>query len=154
MNPIVSIIVPVYNVELYLRKCLDSILAQTFTNFEAVLVDDGSSDNCGAICDEYAAKDSRFVVIHQQNAGIIEARIVGLHHSQGQMIAFVDDDDYLAPDYVEKLSYPIIYDGVDLVSCDYCLIEDGKVKNLCGKLTGIYDREGIDDFMAHHYFYD
>ena len=76
-NPLISIIVPVYNVEKYLRPCLDSILSQTYTNWEAILVDDGSKDNSGNICDEYAQKDSRFIVVHKENAGVAQARITG-----------------------------------------------------------------------------
>ena len=82
-SPTISIIVPVYNVELYLRKCIDSILAQTFNNFECILIDDGSTDNCPIICDEYAEKDYRVVVIHQENSGVSAARNRGLDIARG-----------------------------------------------------------------------
>ena len=91
--PKVSIIVPVYNVEKFLSKCLDSIMAQTFTDFEAVLIDDGSTDKSGQICDDYAEKDSRFVVVHKQNEGVAKARITAFEHSKGDFITFVDSDD-------------------------------------------------------------
>ena len=97
MTPFFSIIIPVYNVAPYLRECLDSVLAQTFTDWEAICVDDGSTDCSGAILDEYAAKDSRFRVIHQPNAGVSAARNKGLDIVQGQWIWFVDGDDYLMP---------------------------------------------------------
>lgn len=90
-----SIIVPVYNVEPYLRRCIDSILAQTFTDFELILVDDGSPDNCPAICDEYAEKDSRIVVIHKENGGQADARNAGLDIAKGEFIGFVDSDDFI-----------------------------------------------------------
>lgn len=95
--PTLSIIVPVYKVEPYLHRCVDSILAQTFTDFELILVDDGSPDNCGAICDEYAAKDSRILVIHKENGGLSDARNAGLDIAKGEYIGFVDSDDYISP---------------------------------------------------------
>lgn len=154
MKPKVSIIVPVYNVEPFLSKCLDSIMAQTFTDFEAVLVDDGSTDNSGLICDEYAANDSRFVVVHKQNEGVAKARFTAFEHSRGELITFIDADDHVAPQYLEKLSRPIFEDGADMVSCDYVEIENNKTKERPGKLTGVYDKQGISLFLARHYFYD
>ena len=101
--PQVSVIVPVYKVEKYLHRCVDSILNQTFTDFELILVDDGSPDNCGAICDEYAAKDSRIVVIHQENRGQAAARNRALDVARGEWIAFVDSDDWVHPRFLEIL---------------------------------------------------
>lgn len=102
-NPLVSIIVPVYKVEKYLKRCIDTILAQTYQNFELILVDDGSPDNCGAICDEYAKKDSRIRVIHQANQGQAAARNHAARTAKGEFIAFVDSDDYVEPDCLEYL---------------------------------------------------
>ncbi len=99
--PEVSVIVPVYNVEKYLSRCVDSILAQTFSNFELILVDDGSPDRSGEICDEYAAKDSRIRVIHQENAGASAARNRGVKAATGEFVAFVDSDDYIEKEYLE-----------------------------------------------------
>ena len=152
--PLISIIVPVYNVEKYLRPCLNSILAQTFTDFEAVLVDDGSTDNSGKICDEYAAKDSRFVVVHKQNEGVAKARITAFEHSKGELITFIDADDYVSPEYLEKLSKPIFEEDADMVSCNYYEVEDTVIKKHLPKRTGRFDKQGISDFIAHHYFYD
>jgi glycosyltransferase involved in cell wall biosynthesis len=101
--PVISIIVPVYKVEPYLRRCVDSILVQTFTDFECILVDDGSPDNCPAICDEYAKKDSRIVVIHQKNKGVSAARNAGLDRAQGDWIGFVDSDDWCDKGMYETL---------------------------------------------------
>lgn len=99
----ISIVVPIYNVEQYLRHCLDSILAQTYTDWECILVDDGSPDKCGVICDEYAAKDSRFKVIHQENQGVTRARANGVELAKGEWINFVDSDDFLPMGALSKL---------------------------------------------------
>ena len=112
---LISVIVPVYKVEEYLHKCVDSILAQTYTNLEIILVDDGSPDNCGKICDEYAEKDSRIKVIHQENGGLSAARNTGLDIATGNYIGFVDSDDYIDPDYIECMARHL-YDG-ELISC-------------------------------------
>ncbi len=101
--PQISVIVPVYKVEPYLRRCVDSILAQTFTDFELILVDDGSPDGCPAICDEYAEKDSRVVVIHQENGGVSRARNAGIDAARGEYLFFVDSDDWIEPEHIEVL---------------------------------------------------
>lgn len=98
----ISIIIPVYNVEKYLPKCLDSILAQTFTDYEVILIDDGSPDGSGAICDAYAQKDSRLRVIHQKNAGVSTARNNGIEHARGEWITFIDSDDWVEPAYLSN----------------------------------------------------
>lgn len=98
MTPKISVIVPVYKVEQYLPRCIDSILAQTFTDFELLLIDDGSPDNSGKICDEYAKKDERIRVFHKENGGVSSARNLGLDKARGEWIAFVDSDDILFPD--------------------------------------------------------
>lgn len=102
-NPLISVIVPVYNVEKYLPRCVDSILGQTYANLEIILVDDGSPDSSGAICDEYAAKDRRIKIIHKKNGGLSDARNVAIDIAKGEYITFVDSDDYVASDYVETL---------------------------------------------------
>ena len=152
--PIISVLVPVYNVEDYLRRCLDSILSQTFTNFEAVLVDDGSTDNSGVICDEYAAKHPNIVVIHKNNEGVAKARITAFEHSKGQLITFVDSDDYIAYNYLERLSKPIFDEDADIVSCDFFKIENKKTKEHRSMLSGTWGQNQIDDFIANHFFYD
>ncbi len=117
-NSLISIIVPVYNVEKYLRECLDSILAQTHKNFELVLVDDGSKDSSGDICEEYAAKDSRIVLIHQENRGLSGARNTGLAASKGEYIIFIDSDDTITVDYLEKKYIAIKETNADFVFSD------------------------------------
>ena len=121
--PEISVIVPVYRVEPYLRRCVDSILSQTFTDFELILVDDGSPDNCGAICDEYALKDSRVRVIHKQNGGLSDARNAGIDIAQGNYLTFVDSDDWVADQYVSAM-VQALDDGCDMVVCDMEYVYD------------------------------
>ena len=100
-----SVIVPVYNVEKYLSECIDSILCQTFTDFELILVDDGSKDKSGEICDQYAQKDSRIKVIHKENGGLSDARNFGTAASNGKYIVYLDSDDYISDDNFLSLIY-------------------------------------------------
>lgn len=120
--PRISVIVPIYKVEPYLRRCVDSILAQTFTDFELILVDDGSPDNCGSICDEYAAQDSRVQVIHQKNGGLSAARNAGLDwvfaNSESEWITFVDSDDWVHSAYLETLYRAVTEHEVSIGMCE------------------------------------
>lgn len=131
----ISVIVPIYKVEQYLRPCVDSILAQTFTDFELILVDDGSPDNCGAICDEYIAKDSRVHVIHRQNGGLSAARNAGidLALSQGdtQWITFVDSDDLIASSYLEHMLTIVQDHQADIGVCQMIEFSQGNVPEFC-----------------------
>lgn len=113
---LVSVIVPVYNVEKYLHRCIDSILAQTFTDFELLLINDGSKDNSGEICDEYAVKDERIRVFHKENGGASAARNYGLDKAAGMYVCFIDADDWVDKDYLEQL-LPV--DGEDMVMCSF-----------------------------------
>ena len=122
--PLLSIIVPVYKVENYLPKCIDSILAQTFTDFELILVDDGSPDDCPALCDATAEKDARVRVIHQKNGGLSAARNAGLDAARGAWIGFVDSDDYIAPEMYEVLYKAVQSTGADLALCDYAEVDE------------------------------
>jgi hypothetical protein len=122
--PLLSIIVPVYKVENYLPKCIDSILAQTFTDFELILVDDGSPDGCPALCDAAAEKDARIRVIHQKNGGLSAARNAGLDAARGAWIGFVDSDDYIAPEMYEVLYQAVQSTGADLALCDYAEVDE------------------------------
>ena len=123
-KPLLSIIVPVYDVERYLPKCMDSILAQTFTDFELILVDDGSPDNCPALCDATAEKDARVRVIHQKNGGLSAARNAGLDAARGAWIGFVDSDDYIAPEMYEAMYHAVQSTGADLALCDYAEVDE------------------------------
>ena len=99
----ISIIVPVYNAEKWLERCLDSIVAQTYTDWELLLIDDGSTDDSATICDEYAAKDERIRVFHKENGGVVQARRIGVEQSHGEFIYFVDSDDAILPDTLEMM---------------------------------------------------
>ena len=115
----VSIIVPVYNIENYIRVCVESILAQTYESFELILVDDGSKDNSGILCDEYAAIDSRVKVIHKENGGVSSARNAGLRQAKGDWIMHVDGDDWIEPDMIESLIEAAKATEADLVFSDF-----------------------------------
>ena len=124
----ISIIVPIYNVEKYLRKCIESIILQNFRALQIILVDDGSPDNCGKICDEYAQQDSRIVVIHQKNQGVSAARNAGLACAEGEYIGFVDPDDWVAPEMYEGMLDVILREQADMVICGYDYYDE------CGKI--------------------
>ncbi len=122
--PIISIIVPVYRVEAYLPRCIESILGQSFPDFELILVDDGSPDRCGEICEEYAARDSRIRVIHKENGGLSDARNAGIREAKGDCLGFVDSDDYLHPEMVERLYRALTENGADLAICGYTYVDE------------------------------
>lgn len=115
----VSIIVPIYKVEDYIRECIDSILAQTYPDFELILVDDGSPDDCGRICDDYAKRDNRIKVVHKVNGGLTSARNAGLEVAKGEWIMHVDGDDWIEPDMIESLIQAAQVTGADLVFGDF-----------------------------------
>lgn len=121
-NPFLSVIVPVYNAEAYLARCLDSILSQTFTDFEAILVDDGSNDGSAALCDDYAKRDNRFSCIHKENGGHTSARQAGLKQASGTYVAFVDSDDWIAPAMYQTMCCAAKDTGADMVCCNYTAV--------------------------------
>ena len=119
MKDLVSIIVPVYNVQKYLDKCIESMLKQTYTNIEIVLVDDGSTDGSASICDKYAADDERVVVVHKKNGGQSDARNVGLEKSTGEYICWVDGDDCIEENMIELLHKNLVDNNADISICNY-----------------------------------
>ena len=127
MGSLISVIIPVYKVERYLPRCIDSILSQTYKNIELLLIDDGSPDSSGDICDEYAEKDPRVRMFHKENGGVSSARNLGLDEAKGDYIGFVDSDDYIAPGMYEKLVELIEDNNADIAVCRssyiiyYCL---------------------------------
>ena len=131
-KPLISVIVPIYNVEKWLPRCVDSILSQEYKNLEIFLVDDGSPDGCPTICDEYAEKDKRIKVIHKKNGGLSDARNVAIDVASGEFICFVDSDDYVAPTYVEIL-YSLIekYQTKASVINPVAVDEEGKLTLDC-----------------------
>lgn len=118
-SPEISIIVPVYNVEKYLRRCIGSIRQQTYAHWELILVNDGSKDRSGEICDEYARSDRRIKVLHQTNGGVVNARNAGIKAASGKYLAFVDSDDYIAPRMYEELVSAAVADHLQIVWCDW-----------------------------------
>lgn len=121
---LISVIVPVYNVEKYLSKCIDSILEQTYKNLEIILIDDGSTDNSGLICDKYAEKDTRIKVIHKKNGGLSDARNKGIEASTGKYIMFVDSDDYIKNTMISAMYNHIISDNTDMVICRFVHVDE------------------------------
>lgn len=131
MQELVSIIIPVYNLEEYLPQCLDSMLAQTYENIEILLIDDGSADRSGEICDAYAKKDTRFIVLHKENEGVSKARNDALDRMKGEYCIFVDGDDWLSEDFVEELYHQCQEDGADMVFANQRLSrDDGSCRNM------------------------
>lgn len=118
MKHLISVIIPVYNVKKYLKRCLDTVISQSYKNLEIILVDDGSTDGSDRICDEIAKSDSRIVVLHKKNGGLSDARNYGLDHSKGSYISFVDSDDWIAPTMIEDLYNTILKYGVKLAVCE------------------------------------
>ncbi len=154
MQTIVSIIIPVYNTEKYLRRCLESIQAQTYPDFEAILVDDGSTDESGNICDEYAINDSRFKVIHKKNEGVSKARIDGYAQSKGDFIVFIDSDDFIADSFVKVLHSTIQNENVDFVSCLCSDIVKGEIIPDKRILKGKYEKTELIQLLSENIFYD
>lgn len=130
----ISIIVPIYKAEKYIHRCIDSILAQSYTDFELLLIDDGSPDNCGDICDEYAAKDGRVRVLHKENGGVSSARNLGLSNAQGEWVTFVDSDDWVERKFLEKL-----------ISVDADLVVGGCVRTSGASIQLVNRQNGTDD---------
>ncbi|MEN6371397.1 MAG: glycosyltransferase [Armatimonadota bacterium] len=129
MAPLISVIIPVYNVEPYLRRCVDSVLAQTYTQLEVILVDDGSPDSCGQICDGYSLADSRVKVIHQENGGLSAARNTGLRHAAGDYIGFVDSDDIIDSDMYAALYRAMEENDADIAVCQFlCFDREEDIK--------------------------
>ncbi len=117
MDSLISVIVPIYNVEKYLDRCVDSIINQTYKNLEIILVDDGSPDNCPKMCDDYAKIDNRIKVVHKENGGLSDARNVGMEVATGEYVSFIDSDDYISLDFYETLFQTMIDNDSDIVEC-------------------------------------
>ena len=154
MSDLISVVVPIYNVEKYLTKCIDSIINQTYKNLEIILVDDGSPDNCGKICDEYKRKDSRIVVYHQSNKGVSASRNFGLSKSNGEYVIFVDSDDILNKNMIEVLHKNIKYYKADISVCGYNYIEKNYVVNVYNtkKIIQYTKKEGLVSFFNENSF--
>lgn len=140
MKSLVTVVVPVYKVEKYIEKCIQSLLQQTYVNIEIIIIDDGSPDNSGVICDNIALKDSRIHVIHKENEGVSVARNTGIEQARGKYICFVDSDDYVKTDYIEKMVQALEKDDVELVVCGHIRKKMDKETEVFSLPQGIIDR--------------
>ena len=169
MNSLISIIIPVYNCERSLRRCVDSVINQQYKNLEIILIDDGSADSSKIICDEYAKRDRRIKVIHKNNEGVSAARNIGLNLAKGDYIAFIDSDDYVFEDYIVNLLDAALTNNADISCCNYnevndsdvekILIQDINMEEICSnphniaKFSIIYGEEGlIRAYLEHKSF--
>lgn len=143
MEPLISIIVPIYNVEAYLERCVESLRAQTYPNLEIILVDDGSPDGCPAMCDDYAGKDSRIKVIHQKNSGLSGARNAGIDTARGEYLAFVDSDDYVASDFIRSLYELLKETGCAIGQCRFVYVQGDALPAEDGNAWRIYRGESL-----------
>lgn len=146
----VSIIIPVYKVEEYLDECIESVIRQSYQSIEIILVDDGSPDQCPAICDEYAEKDSRVKVIHQKNGGLSAARNSGIKMAKGDYIAFIDSDDYIAENFIEKLFNCAIDTNADIVCCGMTVIGNGRALIHTPDSVKCYTTDRISLLLQEH----
>lgn len=145
-TPFLSIIIPVYNVEPYLACCLDSILAQTFTDFEVLLIDDGSTDASGVICDDYAKKDNRIQCFHKENGGHMSARQAGFRQASGEYVTFVDSDDWIDPAMYRTMCAAAEKYDADVICCNYTAVTPEKeIKRLDFCNPGFYDRQQLEE---------
>jgi glycosyltransferase involved in cell wall biosynthesis len=148
-HELVSVIVPIYKVELYLDKCIQSIVNQTYDNLEIILIDDGSPDRCGEICDEWAKKDSRIKVIHQKNIGLGLSRNTGIEAANGEYIYFIDSDDYISSDAIMKCYSLITKENADLVQFGFNCFDENKIKskNIPQFEKYIYENSDIQNYV-------
>lgn len=147
---LISVIVPVYKVEEYLDKCVTSIVSQSYSNLEIILVNDGSPDGCGAMCDAWAAKDDRIRVIHKENGGLSDARNAGMDVARGTYISFVDSDDWINPDFIQTLYDAIRQTGAQIAGCDVFTVgpdEEPKPDDAAGELRTCSAEEAIGDIL-------
>lgn len=152
---LISVIVPVYQVENYLNQCIESIIEQTYTNLEIILIDDGSKDNCPQICDDWSIKDKRIKVIHKKNGGLSDARNVGLDIAKGKYIAFIDSDDWVDSRYIELLYNSLIKSKADISACSIQKVYDADSVapyNLNPKLQLVTPKEAIKDILYDRRF--
>ncbi|WP_435625411.1 glycosyltransferase family 2 protein [Flagellimonas sp.] len=153
-TPLVSVIVPIFRIEDYLPKCIDSLLNQSFLNFELILVDDGSPDNCPSICDRYAEKDSRVKVIHKENGGLLSARKAGLEKAKGKYISYVDGDDWVDRYYLDVLLKLAEANSSDFVVTGHFREFDGKIETIKPQYTGIFDESEIHSSILPKVIYN
>lgn len=151
MSELLSVIVPVYNTELYLKKCIESIRLQTYQSMQIILVDDGSTDHSAGICDEYARKDKRILVIHKENGGLVSARKTGLKAAEADFIGWVDSDDWIEPHYFEEMMEAQLKSNADIVvSNHFHELQSGSSMIKNGFQAGIYDLEQLENALLYN----
>ena len=143
MEQLVSVIIPVYKVEQYLNRCMETVIGQTYKNLEIILVDDGSPDNCPALCDEWAKKDERITVIHKKNGGLSSARNAALDVAKGEFICFVDSDDWVDLEYIRCLHEMIASSGADAAFCDFDQVREMKKPSQPVPVSKVLDKEEL-----------
>ena len=163
MKDLISVIIPVFRVEAYLCRCLDSVLVQSYENMEIIVVDDGSDDGCPDICDAYALQDSRVRVIHQKNTGLSGARNAGIDQAEGRYLAFVDSDDYLMPEFLERLYTACVETNSDMSVCRWEYVKgepvlengSGEIRTFTGRqmLANLYIPDGAYFVVAWNKLY-
>lgn len=155
MKNLITVVVPIYNVEKYLNKCIESILKQTYTNLEIILVDDGSTDNCGKICDEFADKDKRIIVIHKKNGGLSDARNTGINIAKGKYITFIDSDDFITENAIELLYNNIVKyrKEISVGLINTFTNENGIKINKKNEIIWVYDREQAMEQLLYNSIY-
>ena len=156
MNSKISVIVPIYKVEKYLCKCVDSIINQTYKNLEIILVDDGSPDNCPQICDDYAKKDSRIKVVHKENGGLSDARNAGMKVATGEYVSFIDSDDYISLDFYQTLVNVMVNEKSDIAECDLVkFYEDKPIESVdsTDEIITFDTEKGLSMLMAENEFH-
>ena len=155
-KPLISVIVPVYKVEKYLDRCVESIVNQTYENLEIILVDDGSPDNCPQMCDAWAEKDSRIKVIHKENGGVSSARNIGLDSATGEYIGFVDSDDYIEPEMYEMLMNALVEHYADIAVCNNTHVDENnkRIDNDAGYQFDTFENENVMRSFLHGDHYD
>lgn len=163
MEDLITVVIPVFRVEAYLHRCVDSVLAQTYRNMEVILVDDGSDDGCPVICDAYARQDSRVKVIHQENTGLSGARNTGIEQAKGRYLSFVDSDDYLSPEFLERLYWACVETNSDMSVCRWEYVKgepvpekgSGKIQTFTGRqmLENLYIPDGAYFVVAWNKLY-
>ena len=149
MGELISVIIPIYNVEKYLKECIDSVIAQTYKNIEIILVDDGATDQSGEICDQYAVKDQRIKVIHKVNGGLSDARNAGIDAAIGRYYSFIDGDDFIESDMLETLYCSIVQNKADISVCNIKRIyEDGEIESFYEPTDNEIVLEELDRFKT------
>ncbi|WP_027077523.1 glycosyltransferase family 2 protein [Maribacter antarcticus] len=155
MNTVkISVIVPIFRIEKYLPKCIDSLLNQSFLDLELILVNDGSPDNCPKICDEYAKKDTRIKVIHKENGGLVSARKEGLNNAKGKYVTFVDGDDWVDKFYLDIMFKLADINDADLVVTGHFREFDGKIETIKPKNVGVYNEEELKSHILPNAIYN